>query len=369
VLDAGWEVAEGRVRGTSGGARFSLSLRRAWLLEPVMAAPPKSSVAAGWFMLRGGSRIEGRPVGGDAKVVHFRLASNHVVKVPWAHLAGFRLRARPSNPAVEQGFEGLLVTPPVDQDQLFVLDAKKRLRRFPCRVEGFEGEFVRAVLAGESRLVSFARLHAIVFAETSGLAAQPAPGLVWSEVQLHDGRLLRGTLETVDRRVVTLRMFEKFSMRVPLRSVRTIEIRSKGLLYLSTIQSVKESRVPSLGRSWPVLRDRGLGDQPLSIGKRVYRRGFLVVPQVALEFTLPRAYALLVGEVGMPRARIGSATLRVVVDGKLVGEPIALVANGKPIPLSVPIAGAKRIAVEVLCTDDLDAGGRVVLGDLRVVVD
>jgi hypothetical protein len=155
-----------------------------------------------------------------------------------------------------------------------------------------------------------------------------------------------------------------------VREIREVELGSDKLVYLSSLEPKRSSRrTAALGRTWPLIRDTGLGGTPLQLGGKIFRRGFLLVPHVRLDFELPRAFDRLVGEVGMPRSRFGSARLRIFAAGKQVGDTVELAATGERIELVRELGGAKDLTIEVTATDDLDVGARVVLGDLRVVVD
>jgi len=113
----------------------------------------------------------------------------------------------------------------------------------------------------------------------------------------------------------------------------------------------------------------GLGGAPLALGKRTYRRGLLLVPTKRLRFELPRAYRRFQADVGIPAARYGTATLRVLADGTRVGEPLHLRAGQAPVHLDLALSGARELTLIVEAGDSLDTGARVILGDARVVVD
>ncbi len=91
------------------------------------------------------------------------------------------------------------------------------------------------------------------------------------------------------------------------------------------------------------------------------------MPDVSFRVDFPRSYTRLLGQVGMPRSIVGSATLRFLVDGEQVGADYALEADGKLHDIDIDLKGAKELSLELEHGADLDAGARVILGDLRAI--
>lgn len=368
-----WTLAEERLRGTltETGERFSISARRVWLLEPRTAPPPPAAEGGAFLQLRGGPLLYGKLVGGNGNDFVFELRFGGRSKVAKTFLQGVQVGEAPAKGASDAGFARALAAPPADEDYLYGYDAKGRIRRYRCKVAGMDDQELLVELDGTTVKVPLGNVFGLVFAETSGLEASPPSGRGLVTVTLHDGRVLQGTARGAGwNRPFGLRLPAGMDLAVPLDRIREVEFGSDKLLYLSTLPpSESSSQKPAFGRTWPILRDRGLGGGPLRLGPRRYRRGFLLVPEVRLDFELPREFNRLEGEVGMPRSRYGSVRLRILADGRQLGEAVELTADGTPLPLSRELAGARRVTIQLEATDDLDVGALVVLGDLRVVVE
>ena len=138
-------------------------------------------------------------------------------------------------------------------------------------------------------------------------------------------------------------------------------------VYVSDLEIKDRIQKPMLGREWPILQNHSGGGVSLSLGGQSYRKGFLLVPDVSFRVDFPRAYSRLIGQVGMPKSMVGAAVLRFLVDGNQIGPDYKLQANGKLHYIDLDLQGAKELSLELEHSADLDAGARVILGDLRAI--
>ncbi|MEZ5989448.1 MAG: NPCBM/NEW2 domain-containing protein [Planctomycetota bacterium] len=388
-------LADGLLTGRVAGEERKLPLDGLWKLEDgavAARAPVERAGLPAFVELRGMPPLEGKLVGGDAEgLLRFRLAGGGEVAVPRQLVYALRLEAVPK-PAAEAeaekpaedaeggaaqdedtadldgGFDRSYDSPPEASDRVFARDPKGRIRGFGCTVLGVaDGNL--SVRRGERVLsLPLDRLYGVVFGRLSGLAPPVREaGKVRARVELADGRRLGGTLVGLDDDKVVLRVVDGCDLGFPRKDVSAVELLSDRLLYLSELEVQDRIQREILGREWPILVDHGEGDRPLALGKETFRRGYLVVPGTGFAWKLPRTYDRVEGLVGMPEAAVGSARVRFVSEGEELGPPLELHADGVPRKLSLPLRGAKELRIEVEATADLDAGGRVVLGDLRVV--
>lgn len=390
-----------RLVGKSAGKDWSSDLAGLWKLSFITGVAPgyERAKAKAFFQLRGCSSLEGELVGGDPadpNWFRFRMRGGKEGMVLRQHLLALRLQpvrkpkpdpvaiTKPKTPAaakeaaakeaivakkdLDGGFGKALASPPGNRDLIFVEDKKKRVRSFACDVRGVDEKGVAIDFRGEVRSLPLSRVYGIVFGTLSGV--EPVfrkPGEVAVELTLRDKRRLRGKVLELDKTHWTLSLAEKLSVRLPTLWIQDATIYSDRQVYVSDLEIKDKIQKPMLGRTWPILRNQAGGGQPLKVGERTWRKGFVLVPDVSFRVDFPRPYARLAGQIGMPRAMVGSATLRFLVDGEQVGEDFKLQADGKVQDIDIDLKGARELSIELEHSADLDAGARVFLGDLRAI--
>ena len=93
------------------------------------------------------------------------------------------------------------------------------------------------------------------------------------------------------------------------------------------------------------------------------------MPTTVLRLELPKKFDRILGRIGMPRARYGSASVRILAGERELLAKTQLQADGRLRDLDLELKGERVITLEIISTHELDVGGRVVLGDLRAVLD
>ncbi|MCA8968513.1 MAG: hypothetical protein KDC95_01970 [Planctomycetes bacterium] len=395
---AGLRLDGDRLRGESrsnadSGSAWSLPVRDLWTIEPLGIAAGNvtaSSKAESFVQIRKGPRLFGSFVGAKSSsdggtdgaqstVLRFDMRFGGETEVPLRHVQAIRFGAKlpevkPSSaesaqpataPAGDEGFADACASPPKNRDLLFAIVSGK-LRRVPCRVQRIEND---AVIV-ERGQVEIDKVYGLVLAEISGIEAERRASDRRVVLRLGDRVRLEGELVSLDSARVGVQLDAGPVLRVPWTSIVDCELESERLVYVSDLE-LKEGSVAvgALGRVWPLLRDVGPGNRKLAIGNHTYRRGLFAVPPRTMVFGFPRRFDRLVGEVGMPVARIGSASLRFLAGDRPLCEPLHLQADGSVHPLSIPLGDAERITIELVVGPELDSGSRVVLGDLRLIAD
>jgi len=398
-----------RLEGNHKGKAWSADLAALWQVgyERGAAADFARDKAKSFFQLRGSSSLEGKLVGGDSadpKWFRFKLPGAKEGLVLRHHLLALRLqpvrKPVPKDPTAavinaknkrttgktsqakkgeeanalgpkldrDGGFAKALANPPENRDLIFVEDKKKRIRSFACDVRGVDDKGVSIEFRGQTRSLPLARVYGIVFGTLSGLAPEfLAPGQVTVELSLSDNRRFRGSLKSLDKTSWTLTLAEKIETRFPTAWIRNAMVFSDRCVYVSDLEIKDRIQKPMLGREWPILQNHSGGGVSLSLGGQSYRKGFLLVPDVSFRVDFPRAYSRLIGQVGMPKSMVGAAVLRFLVDGNQIGPDYKLQANGKLQDIDLDLQGAKELSLELEHSADLDAGARVILGDLRAI--
>lgn len=400
-----WDFTKnGFLRGkTREGKDWKSLLSRVWVLDfstakglslSGYASSPKQARKF-FFRIRGGPELEGKLVStktsledSEEVMFSFALTDGGIGTLSRSFLQAFKMAETPTPPPLvkkddldeptkkkkkrdlDGGFAKALANPPESKDLLFFFVNERKIKRVRCDVLRIDGGQLVIGLNGSERQMSLAKVYGVAFGEQSGIEYEPRKTRSLAHVTLLDGRVLTGSiLSAASGKGLRLQILDELTVKIAANSIRSIEVVSDRLQYLSQLKPRKVERKNALGRAWPILRDQGEGGRPLCLGDKRYKRGFLVVPGVIFHFAFKRSYDRLLGEIGMPLAGQGSARLRILSGGKPIGPVLLLFPDGKARKLSVDLSGLKELTLELLSTGDLDVGARVVLGDLRVVAD
>jgi hypothetical protein len=348
-----------------------------WRLEVLTArksaAETPLALNEGFVQLRSGAVLPAEFLGGQGRQWKLRIGFGNQKsegEVPSQLLQALRLEKAPE---VDDGsFADALKSPSETSDFLFYWDKeRKKLRRLSAQIGGFEDGAFIAERGSRKLRIPQDRVHGIVFSSLGGVELGDAkrPGRVL--IELVTGMELTGRIgEAKSVGHLGLRLFDAISVELPFDQVRRIEWVTPRLHYVSTLSHQLVEQVAPL-EAKPLLRfDRGLG-AVLSLGRERYERGMLVSPGIKIDFELPTAEEgrpwRLIGRLGMPSAPFGGAIVRLFADDKAIGEELKLSADGAVIELGLDLGKAKKLRVEVLPREDLDAGGRVIFGELRIL--
>ena len=396
-----------RLEGTQADKPWSSELPALWKIDNPRSGTTgyARDTAKAFFQLRGSSSIEGKLVGGDPadpKWFKFKMPGGKEGLVLRHHLLALRSmpvrkpvpkdpnaavvngnsskskgkatqgkKDEPAKPAIAEktldgGFAKALANPPENRDLIFVEDNKKRVRSYACDVRGVDDEGVSIEFRGQTRSLPLSRVYGIVFGALSGVKPE-FKGVVSMDLRLSDGRAFRGRLRDMDRTSWSLSLADKLDVSFPLTWIKEATIASDRCVYVSDLEIKDRIQKPMLGREWPILKNHAGGGKPLDLGGSRWRKGFVLVPDVSFRVDFPKPYSRLLGQVGMPKAMVGSAVLRFLVKGEQIGSDYKLEANGKLTDIDLDLRGAKELSLELEHSVDLDAGARVFLGDLRAI--
>ena len=358
--------------------RWRLPASSLWRMQPLQqraaeAAAQKPAAEGGLVQLRAGALLPAEFLGGDAKQWKLRIGFGEEKSegsVPYPLLQALRLeKAVAEN---DGGFAAALESPSESRDYIFYWDKdKKRLRRLSALVRGFaDGAFLAE--RGERQLrIPQDRVYGIVFSRLGGIDSGANKGATQVAIQLVDGKSLAGELRASSAKErLGLRLFGAIDIELPFQRVRKLEWLSPRMAYVSALESKILRKVPPLEAEPKLRMDRGLGGE-LRLGSERYQRGLLIGPGLTVSFVVPESMnsgkLRLLGRLGMPSAPFGGVQLRVRIGDELQGEPFELSADGKIHELALDLVDAKELVLEVVPGQDLDAGGQVVLGELRLL--
>jgi hypothetical protein len=155
-----------------------------------------------------------------------------------------------------------------------------------------------------------------------------------------------------------------------LAEIKSVSFASGAFAILSDMTPLRSEARPFVegAASRPTIRDRGArpGD-PLLIGDERFAKGLLIFGGSAIAYPAT-GYARLTAKIGVDPAtkssRLpGAAVLVVEKDGVVAWRSEILRAGAPAIPISVPIDGAKEVALRAEFADSFDSGARVVVGN------
>jgi hypothetical protein len=126
-------------------------------------------------------------------------------------------------------------------------------------------------------------------------------------------------------------------------------------VYLSDVKPESYRHVPFLSLNWPYRADRNVAGGMLRGGGTLYLKGLGMHSASRLSYALTEPYRRFQAELAVDdRAGGGSVGFRVFVDGQ-VRYTSPIVRGGQPpVPVSIDIAGAKRIDLVVDFADRAD---------------
>ncbi|MBA2480482.1 MAG: NPCBM/NEW2 domain-containing protein [Planctomycetes bacterium] len=181
----------------------------------------------------------------------------------------------------------------------------------------------------------------------SAAASAKAPGRQC--VRLANGDRLSGTVQALDAEKLQLQGTIGGDAAIPAARVSALWSEGAVLVPLSTLPPAESKQVPQFDESFPPTSDRDRSGSFLTCGDHRYERGLGCHARCEMTWDLAGAYATLVGELGLDdrAGERGLATITITADGAVVFESGPIAHGQAPLPLSVSLAGAKRLQLVV----------------------
>ena len=212
----------------------------------------------------------------------------------------------------------------------------------------------RLLLKGANRSTSLdiGRVSAAVFDRTR--LAAPPESRERIVVGLSDGsRIVANALSQVDGRIVA-HMAVDAECRFAVDEIVALQVIGGSAAYLSDLPTTGYRHLPFVAREWPYRRDRGVSGGELRVGGRTYLKGLGMHSAARITFDLDREYRAFEAELAIDDSAKGggSVSCRVFVDegdGNWQARYASPIIRGgdAPVPVSVGMAGAKRISLIV----------------------
>ena len=157
---------------------------------------------------------------------------------------------------------------------------------------------------------------------------------------------------------------------VALKRVAAIRLQSDRGVYLSDLKPVKILQLGMFDVAFPFRNDRSVAGGPIRLGRRTYAKGLGLHSHCELTYELSGQFDRFAARAGIDAAagKRGSATLRLLGDGKDLLSPIKLSGRAGPVVVRCSLAGVKSLTIIVEFGDDgTDVGDHVDLAGARLI--
>lgn len=332
AVDASWQVTF-----SAGGTQRTLPA--ADLVAWGTCRPWESGSA---LLLSDGSLIAAEVLEADKQRVAAESELFGTVKLPLESVAGIIFA-----PPAERNARDLLV------DQITRADhSGDRLRlvngdELAGRVDSIRHSVVRLDTDVGPLEVKTERVTAVVFDPDLRRRAQPT-GLHALAGWRDGSRLLAQQLATVDG---GLRLTDSGGMvwTGPVQELVFLQPLGGRAVYLSDLKPEGYRHVPFLDLSWPFQADRNVKGGMLRAGGQVYPKGLGMHSAAQLSYGLGEPFRRFQAEAAIDDQTegLGSVRLRVLVDGREKYASPMIRGGTPPVPVSVDMAGAKRLELVV----------------------
>lgn len=198
------------------------------------------------------------------------------------------------------------------------------------------------------------RIAAIVFNPTLR-AMPPAEGLrVWTGFA--DGSRLLAQRLVVGRRTAEITTAATMPWKTSAAELVALQPLGGRATYLSDLEPIAYSHVPFLDLKWPLAIDRSVAGGRLRAGGRVALKGLGMHSAARLTYPIPTGAKRFEAAIGIDdtTAGRGSVRFRVVVDDRECFASDILRGGMAPVPVSVDVAGAKRLDLWIDFADRAD---------------
>ena len=221
---------------------------------------------------------------------------------------------------------------------------------------------------GKSRKIGIEKIHAVSLAD---LGLQVASG---TQVELTDGSLLNGSLQSVENGTLMLAMTTNRSIQIPWTSVARLEMQSDNLVYLSNLQptGVQQKSIFAPQRSWQ--RDRSIEFNPIRLkhpdksSPQTYRKGIGTQSYSELEFANANQFERFQAITGIDAETQGrgDCQMSVYADGiKLWSQRVT--AETPPQKVDVDISGMASVTLVVEPGEQFDLADHADWADAKFV--
>lgn len=339
AVDAAWNITwrgEGQNRQTPAASLVWWGTLAETAREPLV-------------VLADGSLIVADVLGADKENLSADSSVLGTLKIPLDLLAGIVYHPSGSRQQRDRMLDRILAATG-DSDRL-VFDNGDDLSG---RIDAISEDAVNVQAAVGPKEIKTERIAAVIF-NPALRSPSKADGLrAW--VGLSDGSRLKAVKLLVDEQSARIITAGKQTWKTTPKEIVFLQTLGGRATYLSDLQPDGFRQVPYLDLSWPYRADRNVTGGLLRSGGRLYLKGLGVHSAARLTYKLDGSYQRFAAELGIDDSTgaRGSVGFRVFVDGQQKYASPVVRGGMAPVPVSIDIAGAKRLDLVVDYADRAD---------------
>jgi len=353
---------DGRIACKSGRKGLDLEGLRS-IVRP--RKPDAAKPAPCQVHLADGGSLRARDVAADGQRFTIRWAYGGALALPFAAVRALRLGALPdkADPAQAERFQAAIRDPKLARDELFAI-AEGKLHVVRGGLLRIAPEGVWFQWHNAERKVARRKVYGVVLA--TPIARRDLAGLCL--VSLADGSAFWARVAKLQAGKLHLAIADGPEAAVPWDAVCRLRVRSPRMTFLSDLDPIDVVEEPIVTYGGPWQRDRNVVGGPLVLGDATFEKGLGVHARCRLTYALEGRYSVFAATVGIDASAggCGDCVFRVEADGK---ELFARRVRGTdpPVPIRVPVAGARRLTLAVEWGENLDLGDRANWCDARLL--
>jgi len=330
-----------------------------------------------FHFIRGG-KLRGQILQNDGDRLKIQTALAGAIELDLSALMGFV--ALPMSGFIGRKAEELADTPPALNGN-FILNSPnldmvldRRASSYACVLSKLERTTVQLdfeeTLA--SRPLNLFYLAGVRLADATRQKDQPWRGEVQLRVSARDGSVIEGTLERVHLGKWQLRPAwdSKALLALDVDEISLAQVQGGRVQYLSQLAPVEVREKTILSAPQPYQMDHGCQGEDLSIAGKRYPWGIGAHADCEITFELDGRFKEFHSDAGIATrmGKRGSVVFAVYGDKKeLFRSGVRTGADAKPLEISIPVGGVKRLTLQVTNGGDLDLGDAANWGSARLV--
>lgn len=379
------ELTPDTVRISSEGSEQAVARADVLSIE-FPATISKPSEEPQLLVLRDGSRISGNGFSLTAKQVSLDSRSLGKHEFPASRIQS--LRFQPDNPTLRPQWETFQKRVP-EKDLLIVAKRDGTGLDFLAGVvSSVTAEKTDFLLDGETVPVPGTRVYGIVFAAATsgGPVPDQSPGPSPLKIQLADDSQIAASGVSFDGQMLNIETAWGSSLKIPLVSVRQLDLSGSRIQYLSDLASLEERfegadpegslltviDLPTQALLFGPRRDVSLErDSPIRLRGKEFRKGLCLHSRTRISWALDARFSAMQAILGIDDevAFNGqhSVLLRISGDDKVLFEKTILTTE-EPIPLKLSVDSVRTLTIEVDYGDGDSTCDWLDLADARLII-
>ena len=331
-----------------------------------LAFDPKAPAVAwpdAWLYLTGEEKLFGKLEGIDQETLRLATPWQDHLDVPLTRVLGVHIGLLDRKETPESFSKRLKARG--SEDLLLAQTKKGEVIAIPGIVEGTERDKLRFRYQNQTRTLPLQQVEGLV------MAARPESRRddeLRPTFSLIGGAVVSGRWKDLDTSVWKIDTAWGQALNLPAAEIQGVRFRGGKMSYLSDLNPGKVEETPFFGHRLSWRRDVSLVGEPLRMNGLAYDRGVAVHSRCILTYDLSGRYSTFEALVGFDDAVKGKGRVdcRVVADGKELYANPDLRADGPPVKLKLPVAGAEQLRLVVDFGRGQDTGDRVIWANARL---